>query len=225
VNPATTSPPPVEVFWRPGCPFCSRLRSGLRRAGVSTVERNIWSDPEAAARVREVTGGDETVPTVLVGSRSLVNPSVSAVVSALRAVFPEHADGFDDAGAGHSDPSGAAGAALTMAVVLLWAVLALWRPTTTWHLAPVLVAGAWPWLLSQAGPSHERGRPARLLMVAVAGFAAAGLATLLLSAVGLLRGPTLPGFTSVSTEAVVLAGATMALAVLFGLLRVVRRSA
>ena len=83
----------IEVLWRPGCPFCSRLRRGLARAGIETVEHDIWADPEAAARVREVTGGDETIPTVLVGSRALVNPSVAGVVAAVRAEFrtmPRH---------------------------------------------------------------------------------------------------------------------------------------
>jgi NAD(P)-dependent dehydrogenase (short-subunit alcohol dehydrogenase family) len=42
----------VEVLWRPGCPYCARLRRGLRRAGVPTVERDISADPAAAAHVR-----------------------------------------------------------------------------------------------------------------------------------------------------------------------------
>jgi mycoredoxin len=34
--------PQVTVFWRPGCPYCWRLRSKLRRAGVQVDEVNIW---------------------------------------------------------------------------------------------------------------------------------------------------------------------------------------
>lgn len=222
MNPLPTSPSPVEVLWRPGCPFCSRLRAGLRRAGIQTVERNIWTDQEAAARVRAVTGGDETVPTVLVGSRGLVNPSVSDVVSAVRAEFPEDADALVGAGAARPSWSGRAGVALTIAVGLLWLVLTLWRPTTTWHLAPVLVAVAWPWLLWQARPPSEPGGLLRLVMAATVGFGAAGLTTLALSGADLLRGPTLPGFTAASTEALVLAGGTAALAVLLGMFRAVR---
>lgn len=78
----------VEVLWRPGCPFCMNLRRGLRRRGVVTTEIDIWEDPDAAARVRAVTGGDETVPTVFVGSRALVNPSVRDVVAAIEQEFP-----------------------------------------------------------------------------------------------------------------------------------------
>lgn len=82
----------IEVLWRPGCPFCSSLRRGLRRRGLTTTEINIWSDPVAAERVRAVTGGDETVPTVFVGTVSLVNPGVEDIVNAVRAEFPERAE-------------------------------------------------------------------------------------------------------------------------------------
>ena len=84
------TPPSVEVMWRPGCPFCGSLRRGLSRAGVATIEHDIWSSADAAARVREATGGDETVPTVFVGPRVLVNPSVRQVVDAISAVDPDH---------------------------------------------------------------------------------------------------------------------------------------
>ena len=72
---------PVVVYWRPGCPYCARLRWGLRRAKVVTEEINIWSDPAGAAFVRSVNAGDETVPTVVVGTTSLVNPTPRQVRS------------------------------------------------------------------------------------------------------------------------------------------------
>lgn len=81
----------IEVLWRPGCPFCSRLRRGLRRRGIATTEINIWDDPGAAERVRAVTGGDETVPTVFVGTMALVNPSVRDVVNAVETEFASQA--------------------------------------------------------------------------------------------------------------------------------------
>lgn len=71
------------VYWRPGCGFCSMLRSGLQRAGIEYREVNIWDDPEAAAFVRSVARGNETVPTVTVGSVSLVNPSAGEVAALL----------------------------------------------------------------------------------------------------------------------------------------------
>ena len=75
--------PAVTVYWRPACPYCILLRRGLRRAGVATDEVNIWHDPDAAATVRRVADGNETVPTVRVGDRYLVNPSASEVVATL----------------------------------------------------------------------------------------------------------------------------------------------
>lgn len=71
----------VTVYRRPGCRFCRSLRRGLDRAGLRYGTRNIWEDDEAAAFVRSVTGGDETVPTVRVGSVALVNPTPRQVMS------------------------------------------------------------------------------------------------------------------------------------------------
>lgn len=78
----------VTVYWRPGCPFCMLLRRGLRRAGIATTEVNIWQDHEAAATVRSFADGNETVPTVVVGTTGLVNPTVSAVRHALADTAP-----------------------------------------------------------------------------------------------------------------------------------------
>jgi mycoredoxin len=74
----------VTVYWRPGCPYCARLRRGLRRAGLAVNEVDIWSDALAAASVRDLAGGNETVPTVVVGATALVNPSAAEVVDAVR---------------------------------------------------------------------------------------------------------------------------------------------
>ena len=63
------------VYWRPGCPFCLRLRASLGRRARRAYWVDIWADPAGAAAVRAVTGGDETVPTVVVGGAGHVNPS------------------------------------------------------------------------------------------------------------------------------------------------------
>lgn len=80
VSPAPSPAPAVTVYWRPGCPYCVSLRRGLRRAGLATEEVDIWSDPSAAAFVREHAAGNETVPTVDVGGTVLVNPSARRVI-------------------------------------------------------------------------------------------------------------------------------------------------
>jgi mycoredoxin len=76
--------PEIVLYWRPGCPWCSSLRRGLRRAGLATTEVDIWQDPDAASRVRAATGGHETVPTVMIGVTALVNPSTSKVLALTR---------------------------------------------------------------------------------------------------------------------------------------------
>jgi len=76
-------------YWRPRYVFCVALRRGLRRAGVASDEINIWRDPTAAAVVRAASGGHETVPTVVVAGRPLVNPGVGDVIDALRAANPD----------------------------------------------------------------------------------------------------------------------------------------
>ena len=77
--------PRVTVYWRPGCVFCLRLRLILRWHRLSVHQVNIWEDPDAAAFVRSVADGNETVPTVVIDGRPIVNPAPSQVVAALRA--------------------------------------------------------------------------------------------------------------------------------------------
>ena len=73
----------VTFYWRQGCGFCTRLHRGLSSHGVALDMRNIWEDPTNAAAVRSVAGGNETVPTVLVGDVAMVNPSVDQVLAVL----------------------------------------------------------------------------------------------------------------------------------------------
>ncbi|MBG0568912.1 glutaredoxin domain-containing protein [Actinoplanes aureus] len=67
------------VYWRPGCPYCIRLRARLGPDAARLHWVDIWRDPEGAAAVREITGGDETVPTVVLGGQGYVNPDPSWV--------------------------------------------------------------------------------------------------------------------------------------------------
>ena len=72
----------VVFYTRPRCPFSFRLRRALRRRGLPFREVNIWKDPEAAAAVRRVADGNETVPTINIGDQWLVNPSADEVCAA-----------------------------------------------------------------------------------------------------------------------------------------------
>jgi mycoredoxin len=72
------------LYWRPGCVFCKRLRFALWWHRLSVRQVNIWRDPEAAAFVRSVAGGNETVPTVVIDGRPMVNPAPRQVIAAVR---------------------------------------------------------------------------------------------------------------------------------------------
>jgi glutaredoxin len=73
----------ATVYWRRGCPFCVRLRLGLRLTRTPHQLVDVQEDPEASAFVKRHNGGDELVPTVAVGDRVLSNPSVREVQRAL----------------------------------------------------------------------------------------------------------------------------------------------
>ena len=72
------------IYWRPGCTFCVRLRLALGATGGRAVWVNIRRDPAAAARVRAVNDGNETVPTVFVGDEHRTNPPPAWVRERLR---------------------------------------------------------------------------------------------------------------------------------------------
>lgn len=74
----------VTVYWRPGCPFCARLRMAVRsdRGAIRWV--NIWEDDDGRAYVASVNDGNETVPTVVIDGVPQTNPDPSVVKAALR---------------------------------------------------------------------------------------------------------------------------------------------
>ena len=83
------TPQAITFYWRPGCGFCMMLERGLSRLGLPLDKRNIWDDAEAAATVRSIANGNETVPTVVVGAARMVNPSVHEVVAAIGDEAPD----------------------------------------------------------------------------------------------------------------------------------------
>jgi glutaredoxin len=70
----------IDLYWRPGCGFCSMLQRKLDKLGIERVEHNIWDEPTDAAIVRQYANGNETVPTVVVGDTGFVNPSAGELV-------------------------------------------------------------------------------------------------------------------------------------------------
>ncbi|MBA3908162.1 MAG: hypothetical protein H0X35_16000, partial [Pseudonocardiales bacterium] len=75
--------------WRPGCGSCASLRRSLHEAGVDARWRNIWEDAPAAAFVRSMANGNETVPTVTFDDRVFVAPRPTLLLRDLRAAHPE----------------------------------------------------------------------------------------------------------------------------------------
>ena len=69
----------VVVYYKAGCPFAARLRAGLKLARIPYSAVHFGDDEAAAAKVREVNGGNEISPTVRVGQKFLTNPSVREV--------------------------------------------------------------------------------------------------------------------------------------------------
>ncbi len=92
----STSAPQIDLYWRPGCGFCSSLRGQLDKLGIERIEHNIWEDPSKAEVVRAYANGNETVPTVVVGGVGLVNPSARTLAAHLATHAPHLLpDGFE----------------------------------------------------------------------------------------------------------------------------------
>lgn len=153
----------AEIYWRPGCPYCSALRRDLDRRGVPTVWRDIWVDEQARAFVRSVNNDNETVPTVRVGSTTLTNPSGARVARLLAGdpSLPQPKPGGNGPPGSSTTPAGARAARQ----------IASWLPTIGFIVAGLALArqdqGALSWgfgLLAVAAwwltrPLREQDRP------------------------------------------------------------------
>ncbi len=70
----------VTMYSTTWCGYCSRLKAQMGREGITFTEVDIELDPEAAAFVERVNGGNQTVPTVLFADGSAAtNPSIKDV--------------------------------------------------------------------------------------------------------------------------------------------------
>jgi mycoredoxin len=79
----------IDLYWRPGCGFCSMLQRKLDKLGIERVEHNIWDNADDAATVRRHANGSETVPTLVIGNTGLVNPSAGKLVAFLTEHHPD----------------------------------------------------------------------------------------------------------------------------------------
>ncbi len=67
----------ITMYSTTWCGYCRRLKSAFDREGVLYKEVNIEEDPEAAAFVMGVNGGNATVPTLQFEDGSRAHQSLS----------------------------------------------------------------------------------------------------------------------------------------------------
>ncbi|MFG1948068.1 glutaredoxin domain-containing protein [Nonomuraea sp. NPDC048826] len=79
----------LTVYSTTWCGPCKRLKSQLAREGISFNEVDIERDPDAAAFVMSVNGGNQVVPTVVIetpkGRVVRTNPSAREVKALMEA--------------------------------------------------------------------------------------------------------------------------------------------
>jgi mycoredoxin len=74
----------VTMYTTTWCGYCQRLKAQMGRAGIEFTEVDIERDPEAAAFVESVNGGNQTVPTLVFPDGSAAtNPSIKDVQARL----------------------------------------------------------------------------------------------------------------------------------------------
>ena len=70
----------VTMYSTTWCGYCRRLKSQMEREGIAYTEVDIELDPDAAALVMKVNGGNMTVPTLVFPDGSAAtNPSIGEV--------------------------------------------------------------------------------------------------------------------------------------------------
>jgi mycoredoxin len=74
---------PVTMYSTTWCGYCRRLKRQMDEAGIPYREIDLDEDPSDADRIVRATGGFRTVPTLDVGGRLLVNPTLPEVQEAL----------------------------------------------------------------------------------------------------------------------------------------------
>ena len=79
----------ILVYGRPACPSVPPVLRLLDEAGAAYEYVNVRQDFEAAARLRQITGGYESVPTlVFPDGRTLIEPGTAALRRALQEAGP-----------------------------------------------------------------------------------------------------------------------------------------
>jgi mycoredoxin len=77
---------PVTVYGTNWCGQTQWVRRFLQKAGVPYRYVDLERDPEAVARLRWLTGGTASHPTVAIGGTVLVEPSIEELADVLQLV-------------------------------------------------------------------------------------------------------------------------------------------
>jgi glutaredoxin len=56
----------IELYVKPGCPSCAQAQSFYRGKGIAFASHDAQNDPEARKRMLAFSGGDRTVPVIVV---------------------------------------------------------------------------------------------------------------------------------------------------------------
>lgn len=78
----------VTMYSTPWCGYCRRLKRQFDDAGIDYREIDVDATPGYDERIIEASGGYRTVPTVEVGGKMLVNPTLQEVEDALNEAAP-----------------------------------------------------------------------------------------------------------------------------------------
>ncbi|QCB93042.1 mycoredoxin [Cellulomonas shaoxiangyii] len=82
----TPAPGTVTMYSTTWCGYCHRLKKQMDAAGIAYDVVDIEQQPDAAAFVESVNGGNQTVPTVVFPDGSAAtNPSLAEVKARLAA--------------------------------------------------------------------------------------------------------------------------------------------
>lgn len=118
-------PNSLIVYGRPGCPGVSPVLRLLESADAAYQYVDIRQDPAAAARLRELTGGYESVPTVVMpDGRVLVEPGTLKLRKVLQEGAPE---GEEVVSAGEAVRAGLSNPVyIILALIALGLIVAVW---------------------------------------------------------------------------------------------------
>ena len=102
--------------------------------------------------------------------------------------------GLDHSMKNHTHDSMRSAAFATLSLAVIWIVAAAWRPTNTYHLAPILIVGVGPAMLRSSRRSALRASGVGALVAAVT--------TAILAFLNLLQGPSFLSSGGALAEAV-----------------------